>query len=105
MLNSSKLLESVITKLRTITFIRQYISNKMQRHIAHLYLEAVLHVSGGISTHHQEHTHTCIYSIWYLSDRYCYLPLSWGSWELRSISSTIAANIAHKSCYISTVVK
>jgi len=23
----------------------------------------------------------CIYSIWYLSDRYCYLPLSWKSWN------------------------
>ena len=23
----------------------------------------------------------CIYSIWYLSHRYCYLPLSWRSWN------------------------
>jgi len=23
----------------------------------------------------------CIYNIWYLSDRYCYLPLSWKSWN------------------------
>jgi len=23
----------------------------------------------------------CIYSIWYLSNRYCYLPLSWRSWN------------------------
>ena len=23
----------------------------------------------------------CIYSIWYLSRRYCYLPLSWKSWN------------------------
>ena len=23
----------------------------------------------------------CIYSIWYLSRRYCYLPLSWTSWN------------------------
>ena len=23
----------------------------------------------------------CIYSIWYLSNRYCYLPLSWKSWN------------------------
>ena len=22
-----------------------------------------------------------IYSIWYLSQRYCYLPLSWKSWK------------------------
>ena len=26
-------------------------------------------------------TNKCIYSIWYLSHRYCYLPLSWKSWN------------------------
>jgi hypothetical protein len=30
------------------------ISNKMQRHTVYLYLETVLHVTGGTSTHHQE---------------------------------------------------
>jgi len=25
--------------------------------------------------------YNCIYSIWYLSQRYCYLPLSWKSWN------------------------
>ena len=50
----------------------------------------------------------CIYSIWYLSRRYCYLPLSWKRWnrfecavggvrhpqhtQTNSISSTIAAD-------------
>jgi hypothetical protein len=24
--------------------------------------------------------YNCIYSIWYLSHRYCHLPLSWKSW-------------------------
>ena len=28
----------------------------MQRYAVYLYLETALHVSGGISTHHQEHT-------------------------------------------------
>ena len=37
-----------------IVRILQYISNKMQHYTAYLYLETVLHVSGGISTHHQE---------------------------------------------------
>jgi len=32
----------------------QCISNKMQRYTVYLYLETALHVSGGISTHHQE---------------------------------------------------
>ena len=26
-------------------------------------------------------THNCIYSIWYLSNRYCYLLLLWKSWS------------------------
>jgi len=25
--------------------------------------------------------YNCIYSIWYFSYRYCYLPLSWKSWN------------------------
>ena len=29
----------------------------------------------------------CIYSIWYLSDRYCYLPLSWKSWNYKQFSN------------------
>ena len=32
----------------------------MQRYAVYLYLETALHVSGGISTHHQEHTHTIV---------------------------------------------
>ena len=39
-----------------IVSVFQYISNKMQRCTVYLYLETALHVSGGISTHHQEHT-------------------------------------------------
>jgi hypothetical protein len=56
------------------------ISNKMQSYTVYLYMETALHVSCGTSTHHQEHIN-CIYSIWYLSHRYCYLPLSWKSWN------------------------
>ena len=26
-------------------------------------------------------THNCIYSIWYLLNRYCYLPLLWKGWN------------------------
>jgi len=44
------------------------------------YLETALHVSGGTTTHHQERK-IYIYSIWLLSHRYCYLPLSWKSWN------------------------
>ena len=37
-----------------ILSIFQYIFKKMQRFTVYLYLETVLHVSGGTSTHHQE---------------------------------------------------
>ena len=37
-------------------YIPIYISNRMQRYTVYLYLETALHVSCGISTHHQEHT-------------------------------------------------
>ena len=33
-------------------------------------------------------THKCIYSIWHLSDRNCYLPLSWRSWSGYCLTST-----------------
>ena len=36
--------------------IFRYISKNMQRYTVYLFLETALHVSGGISTHHQEHT-------------------------------------------------
>jgi hypothetical protein len=41
-----------------IVSIFQYtcISNKMQSYTVYLYLETALHVSGGISIHHQERT-------------------------------------------------
>ena len=52
----------------------------MQLYTVYLYLETALHVSGGTSTNHQEHINY-IYSIWYLSHRYCYLPLSRRSWK------------------------
>jgi hypothetical protein len=61
-----------------IVSIFQYISNKMQRYTVYLHLGTALHVSGGTSTHHQE----CIQLyLQYLSQRYCYLPLSWKSWN------------------------
>jgi hypothetical protein len=37
-----------------IVSVFRYISNKMQRYTVYLYLETAVHVSGGISTHHQD---------------------------------------------------
>jgi hypothetical protein len=77
-----------------IVSIYQYISNKMQRYTVYLYLETALHVSLPPII---RSAYTCIYRIWYLSHRYCYLPLSWKSWNPQhthtgSNSFTIAAD-------------
>jgi hypothetical protein len=61
-----------------IVSIFQYISNKMQRHTVYLYLETTRF---GWYSPIIRSAYTCIYSIWYLSHRYCYLPLSWKSWN------------------------
>ena len=61
----------------------------MQRYKVYLYLYTALPVSGGISTHHQEHTQLYLQH-WHLSNRYCYLPLSWKSWDCSSNFSMIA---------------
>jgi len=63
-----------------IVSIFKYISNKMQRYTVYLYLETALHVSGGTSPSIRSASN-CIYSIWCLSHRSCYLPLSWKSWN------------------------
>jgi hypothetical protein len=61
-----------------IVSIFRYISNKMQRYTVYLYLETALHVLGGTSPIIRSAIN-CIYSIWHLSHRYCYLPLSVGT--------------------------
>ena len=42
--------------------------------------------------------YNCIYSIWYLSHRYCYLPLSWKSWNRFECAVVGVRNVA--SCWI-----
>jgi hypothetical protein len=37
-----------------IVSIFQYISNTMQRYTVYLYLETIVHISAGTSTHHQK---------------------------------------------------
>jgi hypothetical protein len=64
-----------------IVSIFQYISNKMQRYTVYLYLETALHVSGDNSTHHQERIQLYLQYLVFVTQRYCYLPLSWKSWN------------------------
>jgi hypothetical protein len=63
-----------------IANIFQYISNKIQLYTLYLYLESALHVSGVTSTQHQERMQLYLQNL-VLSHRYCYLPLSWKSWN------------------------
>jgi hypothetical protein len=67
--------------LRDLTFmstctvsIFQYISNKMQRYTVYLYLETALLFRVVLSPIIRS-AYNCIYSVWFLSHRYCYLPL------------------------------
>ena len=62
----------------------------MQHNTVYLYLETALHFSGGISTHHQEHTQLCLQRL--LLVKPLLLPAAIEEeLELRSNSSTIAA--------------
>jgi len=87
--------------------IFQYISNKMQLYTVYL-IWKLFYMFRLIPSPIIKSANNCIYSIWYLSHRYCYLPLSWKclNWfqcavggvdhsqytQTSSISSTIAAD-------------
>jgi hypothetical protein len=47
-------IQQTSTLIVIMSTIFQYISNRMQHYTVLLYLESALHVSSGISTHHQE---------------------------------------------------
>ena len=48
-------------------------------------------------------TNNCIYSIWYLSHRYCYLLLSWNSWNW--FECAVGLVLMYKNEYRCTVVQ
>ena len=73
-----------------IVRIFQYISNKMQLYTVY-YIWRLLYMFRVVPPPIIRISYNCIYSIWYLSQRYCSLPLSWRSWNWSSNSSTIAA--------------
>ena len=58
----------------------QYISNKMQCYTVCCILK-LLYMFRVVPSPTISNVNNCIYSIWYLSHRYCYLPLSWKSWN------------------------
>jgi hypothetical protein len=60
--------------------ILMYISNKMQRYTVH-FIWKLLYIARVVKSPIIRSANNCIYSIWYLSHRYCYLPLSWKRWN------------------------
>ena len=63
-----------------IVIIFQYISNKMQRYTVY-FIWKLLYMFRVVPPSNIRSANNCIYNIWYLSHRYCYLPLSWKSWN------------------------
>ena len=61
-------------------FIVIYISNKTQRYTFY-FIGKLLYMFRLVSSPIIKSANNCIYSIWYLSHRYYYLPLSWKSWN------------------------
>jgi hypothetical protein len=61
-----------------IVGIYLYISNKMQRYTVY-YIWTLLYMFRVVPPPIIRSSRNCIYSIWYLSQRYCYLSLAAGS--------------------------
>jgi hypothetical protein len=57
------------------TKIFQYVSNKTQRYTVY-YICKLFYMFRVVTPPVIRSVQNCIYSIWYLSDRYCYLPLA-----------------------------
>ena len=55
-------------------------SNKMQRYTVY-FIWKLLYMFRVVPSPIIRNANNCIYSVWYLSHRYCYLPLSWKSWN------------------------
>jgi hypothetical protein len=55
-------------------------SNKMQHYTVY-FIWKLLYMFRVVPPPIIRSAYNCIYSIWYLSDRYCYLPLSLKSWN------------------------
>jgi len=59
-------------------------SNKMQRYTVY-FIWKLLYVFRAVPPPIIRSAYNCIYSIWYLSHRYCYLPLSWKRWNCSAV--------------------
>jgi len=63
-----------------IVRIFQYISNKMQSYTVYC-IWKLFYMLRVVPPPIIRTAYNCIYSIWYMSHRYCYLSLTWRSWN------------------------
>jgi hypothetical protein len=59
-------------------------SNKMQRYTVYLHLETALHVSGGTSTHHQEHIQLYLHLVFVTTPLMLSAGVLWVAYAARS---------------------
>jgi hypothetical protein len=78
-----------------IVIILYYISNKMQRYTVY-FIWKLLYMFRVVPPQIIRSANNCIYSIWYLSHRYYYLPLSWKSWKRFECGVDGARNDSYK---------
>jgi hypothetical protein len=64
-----------------IVSIFQYIYPARRNVTQFIYIWKLLYMFRVVLPPFIRSAYNCIYSIWYLSHRYCYLPLSWKSWN------------------------
>jgi len=62
--------------LASLSFIAIYIQKKRRNVTQFIYILKMLYMFRVVPTPIIRSAYNCIYSIWYLSHRYCYLPLS-----------------------------
>ena len=82
--NGQRLLPSTSFSPLLFTVVQVLLSNiyPTRRNVTQfIYIWKLLYMFRVVSPPIIRSTHNCIYSIWYLSNRYYYLPLSWKSWN------------------------
>jgi len=84
-----------------IVRIFQYISNKMQSYTVY-YIRKLLYMFRVVTPPIIRSAYNCIYSIWYLSHRYSYLPLAASCWINIGIFLTHCGRVT-QICVFNTV--
>jgi hypothetical protein len=81
----------IACNLETSTMF-QYMSNKMERYTVY-FIWKLLYIFRVVPSPIIRRAHNCIYSIWYLSHRYCSLPLKWQTavtvWQIPHAVDTV----------------